>query len=154
MKKILIFSDTHGETDVVCDIISDNDVVDYIIHAGDTSRDAEEIHRMFPHIPIIFVKGNCDWFSDVPDDVVEIIEGKRIFVTHGHKYNVKNELLLSTLKNACKDCDLAVFGHTHKPYVEYATPCTLVNPGSLTYGDTYVVCVIEDGNISIDFKEV
>lgn len=154
MKKILIFSDTHGAIKKACDIIASTNDVDYIIHAGDISRDAEEIKECFENIPIIYVSGNCDWGSSPAEEtVVEIIEGKKIFVTHGHKYNVKNEIMLSSLKDGGDGCDLIVFGHTHKPYIEYGSPYTIVNPGSITYGGTYAVCKIENGNITVEILD-
>ena len=153
MKKILIFSDTHDMIRETLDVIEKTPGVNMIIHAGDNIRDAEEIERTFPNIPLVYVKGNNDWFSQVKTDARTVVDGVKIFITHGHDYGVKYEKTLATLKSAAEDADLVVFGHTHKPYLEYGK-VTLVNPGSITFGRTYAVCEINDKKVSVRIEEV
>ena len=45
MKKILIFSDTHGDINRCLDIIEKADSVSAIFHAGDYTGDAEDLSR-------------------------------------------------------------------------------------------------------------
>ena len=63
MKKILIFSDTHGDINRCLDIIEKADSVSAIFHAGDYTGDAEDLESIYPNIPIYYVKGNNDYFS-------------------------------------------------------------------------------------------
>ena len=55
MKKILIFSDTHGEINRCLDIIEKADSVSAIFHAGDYTGDAEDLESIYPNIPIYYV---------------------------------------------------------------------------------------------------
>ncbi|MCC8169513.1 MAG: metallophosphoesterase family protein, partial [Oscillospiraceae bacterium] len=69
MKRILIFSDTHGFTDDCINIINSSDRVSSVIHAGDCVRDAEDLEYVFPNIPIHYVKGNNDFYTSAPSEL-------------------------------------------------------------------------------------
>ena len=131
MKKILIFSDTHGDINRCLDIIEKADSVSAIFHAGDYTGDAEDLESIYPNIPIYYVKGNNDYFSKAPSHMLVTIDGVKIFITHGHEQNVKYEYEFMTLRKAAEkyDPDLIIFGHTHIPYTDYKGKATLLNPG-------------------------
>ena len=150
MKKIYIFSDTHKNINGCINILTNAGKIDAIIHAGDHADDAYDLHSIFPDIPMYSVRGNCDYFSNEPTDLTVIIDGIKIFITHGHGYNVKTTL--SELKAKGKEikADLVVFGHTHKSMVDTDGTVTIVNPGSAGYTDTYAVAKIENGSIRAD----
>ena len=63
------------------------------------------------------------------------LEGHRIFVTHGHYYGVAWDTreLVELAKE--KNCEVAMYGHTHRPDVQIAGPggVSVINPGSLQY---------------------
>ena len=86
MKRILIFSDTHGNIKRTTEIIN-NIPCDLIIHLGDLVRDAKELEKLFPHIPFEYVCGNNDYFGT---DYIKVVnfEGINIFCTHGHLYTL------------------------------------------------------------------
>ncbi len=150
MKKIYIFSDTHKNIDGCIDVISNAGKIDAIIHAGDHADDAYDLHSIFSDIPMYSVRGNCDYFSNEPNDLTVIIEGIKIFITHGHGYNVK--MTLSELKAKGKNinADLVVFGHTHRPMVDTDGTMTITNPGSAKSLGTYAVAKIENGSVRAD----
>lgn len=145
MKKILIFSDTHGYIDNCIRTINNTDIVSAVIHAGDCVRDAEDLASVFPNIPVYYVTGNNDWYSKAPAQITVEIGGKRIFVTHGHEYRVKYESDYHTLvrKGHEFDADLTVFGHTHIPYTAYDGSMTIINPGSVRFSRTYAAAEID-----------
>lgn len=149
MKKIYIFSDTHSNISDAVDVLERADRVDAIIHAGDYVNDANNISILFPNIPMYSVRGNGDYFSRGSDNLTITIDGVKIFITHGHRYNVKSEFSLRTLKAAGRDAGakLVVFGHTHSPIVDYDGDMTIVNPGSAGYNHQYAVVTIEDGKV-------
>ncbi len=149
MKKILVLSDTHRSVGAAADIIRSMPDISAILHAGDCTCDAEELRELFPKIPIYYVRGNNDWFSDAPDSLVIKIGGTTIFLTHGHNERVKHELTLSTLIKRGENCgaDLIVFGHTHKAYNDPSGKIAVLNPGSITYGGTYATAEIDGGRI-------
>ena len=146
--RILVFSDTHREIERCIKTIENIIGVDLILHAGDHLTDGWELFRAFPQIPIEYVKGNCDFKEGATELIIEA-EGKKIFLTHGHFYNVKSESDYNTLKEYAKEkgCDMAVFGHTHIPYNENFGDFSLLNPGSAKYNRTFGVIEIENGKI-------
>ena len=143
-----VFSDSHNDTECCKSVINRIAGVDMIVHAGDHSADAERLMAAFPHIPIKYVVGNCD-FGSAPRELVFEAEGKKIFLTHGHIYNVKNDLGYSTLLRRAGelDCCCAVFGHTHLGVCDIKGGITLLNPGSIRYGRTFGVIEIENGKL-------
>ena len=148
MKRILIFADTHGYINNCIKII-DKTMPDMIIHAGDIVRDAEDIMAIYPDIPLYCVRGNNDFSQRFPDSLTLVVDGKTIFVTHGHEYSVKYESSLSSLE--CKarkvNADLCIFGHTHTPYSDIRGSLTILNPGSSRFTGTYGICEIENGKM-------
>ena len=88
MKKILIFCDSHGDTNRCIDIIRSAGAVSAVIHAGDCTADAEDLSYIYPELPIYYVKGNNDFFSSAPSSMTVIIDGARIFISHGHEERV------------------------------------------------------------------
>lgn len=151
--RILVFSDTHGVTDSCIHIISKlkHAGIDLILHAGDYTRDAEDLSYIFPEIRIEYVRGNND-FTRTPSDLVIDAENHKIFLTHGHGYRVKSESDYATLAEKARSlgCDTAVFGHTHMPYLGKNDGITVLNPGSIRYGGTYAIIEIEDGVLKAD----
>ena len=146
--RILVFSDSHKDCKPCFDVINRIIGVDMILHAGDHSEDAKRISAQFPDIPVHFVAGNCD-FGDGAKELVIEAEGKKIFLTHGHLYNVKNELEYTTLYERARElgCDCAVFGHTHIGFCDVRRGITLLNPGSIRSVRTFGVIEIENGKL-------
>ena len=146
--RILIFSDSHRDVESCADVITRIVGVDMIFHAGDHASDAAQIAARFPHIPVRSVLGNCD-FSQAPKELVITAEDKKILLTHGHLYNVKNDYEYSSLMRRASElnCDCAVFGHTHEGLCDIKGGITLLNPGSIKYGKTFGVIEIEDGKL-------
>lgn len=146
--RILVFSDTHGYIDGCIQMINRIKDVDMVIHAGDVSADAEDIAAIFPNIDVRFVCGNCE-MSRAPGEIEIDADGKKIFVTHGHYYNVKYDYDYKTLVNHARaiGAELAVFGHTHKPVYDNLGDISILNPGSARYGGTCGVIETEDGRL-------
>ena len=145
MKRVLIFSDTHDYIEPCVRLMTQMKDVDAVIHAGDSARDAQDLKYAFPEIPVYYVRGNNDWFSDAPDKLSVTIGGKKILIVHGHIERVKYDLTLSELtrKGEAANADLVVFGHTHKPRTEYRGKMIILNPGSVRFSRTYAVAEIE-----------
>jgi putative phosphoesterase len=77
----------------------------------------------------------------------ETLGGKRFFFTHGHVYDVKYGLYRLDLAAREYQADIALFGHTHVPYEEYADGLYLFNPGSLGHGGTYGYVDVVGGGV-------
>ena len=131
--KVLVVSDTHGQSREIREVLKKTRPFDYLIHCGDTEGLEDQIMRDAA-CPCTIVRGNNDFFSDTKrEEIVEL--GKlRIFVTHGHHYGVSmgTEMLRDEAKD--RGCNVAMYGHTHRPQIDESNPELLIlNPGSITY---------------------
>ena len=151
--KILVISDTHGNIMNAVRLLESSGF-DYCIHLGDVVRDCEDLESIFPRQKFIFVKGNNDfWTRDAsfPDERTFTLGKKKFFICHGHKFNVKSSLALLKKTAHEKECDIALFGHTHKSFLEEGT-LTIMNPGSVgSYG---VITIDDDGSFEVCVKKV
>lgn len=157
--RILIVSDTHRKNDTyvsLCERYSP----DMVMHCGDIEG-SEYIISEAARCPVKMVAGNNDFFSDNPRDEEFNIGKYKIWLTHGHHYYVSmgNEILKDEAKS--RGIDIVVYGHTHKPVVEYEDGLYAINPGSLTYPrqegrrPSYVLMDIDDkGEVHFTLKYV
>jgi len=133
MKLYIVMSDTHGDIFTASEIIKMYPQADGVIHLGDHSRDARKLMALFPEMEFYIVPGNCDFDYDMPTDILLETEGKKLLLTHGHRYDVKSGLVRLENKAKNENADVVLFGHTHVPHVEYRSKALFVNPGSLSY---------------------
>lgn len=151
--KILVISDTHGQIMNAVKILKNNKY-DYCIHLGDVVRDCEDLESIFPRQKFIFVKGNNDFWtrdSSFPDERTFSLGEKKFFICHGHKFNVKSSLALLKSTAMKKECDVVLFGHTHKAYMENDA-LVVMNPGSnCSYGE---ITIDHEGNLEAEIKKV
>ena len=92
----------------------------------------------------ISVRGNCDWCCNVPDREEFTLCGKKIFITHGHIYGVKQGLSRITAYGHSINADIVLFGHTHQQIVTVDGSMLIMNPGSLGYNAEYGIIDIDD----------
>ncbi|MDD2540276.1 MAG: metallophosphoesterase [Desulfuromonadaceae bacterium] len=149
--KILVISDTHGNTNRAFIAHTLSEPVDAVIHLGDGSADADVLRAVLD-IPVINVAGNCDPGANAPREYVWECEGKRILLTHGDLYQVKFGLV--KLRQRAKDTgvDAVLFGHTHQSVLENQNGLLLVNPGSLSNAchlRSYAVLIITPEDITV-----
>ena len=101
---------------------------------------------------ILCVRGNCD--TEVDQMVLEFpilaeycilyVNGRMIFVTHGHNFNEKNLPML-------KKGDILLHGHTHVPVCREAEHYVYLNPGSVSIpkeGSWHGYMTLEDGRFT------
>ncbi len=157
--KILVVSDTHGYVDNLERVLAREKNVEMMIHCGDVEGDERYIRERTGYYPCCIVKGNNDYFSDLPKEVVFDIYKYKIMVTHGHTYGVSMSTVGLREEARKRGVQIVVFGHTHRPFLEEKNGITLLNPGSLTYPRQsgrvpgYLVLQInEDGNIKYEQK--
>jgi len=130
--KICVFSDTHGHISQIKDrLIHLDQEVDAFWFLGDYAKDGRALKKILKK-EIYIVKGNCDLHSQEPEDQILEVEGKRVLLTHGHRYNVKNTLTTIYLKAKSCKVDLVCFGHTHMAVNVKEDGIVLFNPGSPT----------------------
>ena len=148
--RILVVSDTHADVYNFEKVIRKHMDIDVIVHCGDGASDVLQMKELFPAKMFVSVKGNCDWCCDSPNIETVTLEGNKLFVTHGHIYDVKSSLLRISLAAKEADAKLVIFGHTHIPLDVYEDGVYFLNPGSLKgYKGSYaVVNLSEQGVLS------
>lgn len=135
--KILVLSDSHSALSFMRNCI---DAVnpDLILHLGDYFDDAEAMQEEYPRIPMYHVPGNCDRYRcppGQPEIMMPKVAGVLLYMTHGHRHNVKLTRGLLLRDARASGAAAALYGHTHE------AECTLeedglwvLNPGSCGYG--------------------
>lgn len=139
--KILIVSDSHGRSDRIYQA-ADLEKPDMIIHLGDLEDMKSSVEQRLgaPKIPCVFIKGNCDYRSQ--GDLMSVsdfhLKGHRFFCTHGHLYSVNYGIDTLVYAAEEKNCDIVLFGHTHRPFNEFVEgsfgrpKVHVLNPGSIS----------------------
>lgn len=151
--KILVLSDTHGDTNKAEEAIRANNEINLIIHLGDYFRDAQKLSNLFPDIPIEYIYGNSDFMIDnIPAEKMLEVCGKRIFLTHGHRYSVKWDYDRLYRKAEELKADMILFGHTHIPDIVKKDRFYLLNPGSTSdprddSDESYAIIEIEEDQV-------
>ena len=77
--KVLVISDTHGYEGDVLRILYKESKIDLLIHCGDVEGGQWKIQEM-AGCPCWFVKGNNDYFWDLPEDVLINIGNIKLYI--------------------------------------------------------------------------
>lgn len=126
--RIGVIADTHGLFDHA--IIRHFRGVDRIIHAGDIG-DRSVIRRLEAIAPVTAVSGNIDGYrrGRWPPERLVMLAGRRIAIRHviyeGGKITKEGQDFLDR-----EQPDICIFGHTHRPKIEWLGHLLLFNPGS------------------------
>ncbi|WP_019414162.1 metallophosphoesterase family protein [Paenisporosarcina sp. TG20] len=125
--RILVISDTHGETDLMDHVKQEVGPLDAVFHCGDSELDAHHASLQSCYV----VAGNCDWDSSFETEVFTEVNGVPIFMTHGHLLQVKSSLIPLTTRAQELGAAVILYGHTHLLGAELIDDALFVNPGSL-----------------------
>lgn len=130
--RVLIVSDTHRKNDNYLEVVRKEGPFQMVIHCGDVEGSEYTIYEA-AGCPVEMVMGNNDFFSNLPREKEFTLGKYKIWLTHGHNYYVymDNQVLKTEAK--ARGVDIVMYGHTHKPVVDYDGEIIAVNPGSLTY---------------------
>ena len=134
MMKILIVSDTHRRDENLRYVLEREAPFDMLIHLGDAGGSEYEIEKWVePGCRLEMVMGNNDFFSSLNREIELNLGTHRALLTHGHYYNVSLGVELLRSEAIDRGCDIAMYGHTHRPFLEIGDQVTILNPGSLSY---------------------
>jgi hypothetical protein len=118
--------------------------VSQILHAGDISV-PRVLAQLGEIAPVLAVRGNRDWFLNLPKQRILEVQGKRIGLVHGHgnwasylrdkaRFLLRGpqtfEFFMNRAMGLVEDVDVLVFGHNHEPMVKQVNGLLVVNPGS------------------------
>lgn len=131
MKTVTVISDTHGNRRALDKLATVFAESDYIIHLGDTSDDGVGLRTAYPDKTFL-VNGNCDFVKLGVNELTLQIEGVKIFATHGHLYSAKHthDRLVRRAKEL--DCNIVLYGHTHRADEREIDGVMVLNPGTLS----------------------
>ncbi len=182
--KILVVSDSHGKPWIFKSILYNfGEKADALFFCGDGMPDLvsileesvsdPELAECIPEV-LYFVHGNGDNSTiqlladkrialQVPREIEAVVSGKKIFMTHGHSYNVyfgtKDLIAAGKERNA----DLIFYGHTHLSSIQKKKisekEMIVLNPGSCSLPrggmpNSCALVTIAHGKIKADFYEI
>lgn len=164
MVRILVLSDSHRINCFVERAIAQTreeyGTFHKLIHLGDVGypQDIEALAGM----PCYIVRGNTDYESNLLEVNIIEVGGHRIFATHGHRYQVNFGLDMLRYAALENNCDIAMYGHTHVPFLEVnEDDVTILNPGSISCPrqegnkNTFMIVTVEDDDmVTYELKEL
>ena len=140
--KILICSDTHSDNESLDELVRRHPKMDLYLHAGDSESDEFSIR------PFLSVKGNCDYFSDLPyKRIIETPMGNLLIQHHPTPdYQIIKDYQVRFF----------VYGHTHMRRYEEIGSVLFLNPGSISFSrdnhpGSYIIMDISKEKYTIDF---
>ena len=133
-KKILVVSDNHRKLDHIYQLLEENPDISYFIHLGDSEGSEDAIRTHLPKgCESYFVQGNNDFFAYLPKEIEMRLGKERLFLTHGHLYGVGFDLQGLADEARARNCSMALFGHTHRPFSRMVNGVLCINPGSINF---------------------
>ena len=132
MKKYLLASDSHGRDKNLKTVIERNLPLSGFLFLGDGEGLEDRItDYVGDDCPLFMVRGNNDFSSELPRELVITLGKSRILLTHGNRLGVSYELNRLSYRAEELGCDTAFFGHTHVPERVNVGGVLLINPGSI-----------------------
>jgi uncharacterized protein len=117
-----VISDTHGLLrDEAVSMLKDCRL---IIHAGDVG-DPAILESLREIAPVKAVRGNVDrgpWSDDLPDTEVVDAGGLSLYIIH--------DFSALDLNPQASGFNAVIYGHSHRPSIEWQNGVLLLNPGS------------------------
>lgn len=149
---ILVLSDSHSSLQFMrlcMDTVKPNTV----IHLGDYFDDGVALKELYPGVSFLQVPGNCDRYRcppGQPEILVENLYGVRLYLTHGHKHQVKLTTGLLIKDARAAKVDVVLYGHTHSADCHREDDgLWVMNPGSCGYfGGSAGILEIRDGVVA------
>jgi len=158
--KIIVISDAHGRAERITKVVNKHLDSDYLFYLGDQVADLQDAKPDFnTDLNIVYVKGNCDFSKEDPEEGTVIVRGKKVFLTHGHRYSVKWSKNKLYYRSQEIGADIILFGHTHVRYVKREAEQLFFNPGSIALPrdnkpPSYGIIEIKDNEITYKHKRI
>ena len=113
--EILIFSDSHGNVHPMLRVIKEHPRATHVLFCGDGVKDLDDVEACFPHLILLGVRGNCDFFGcdAYPYERELTLGGLHILMMHGHTHGTKGGYGAAVAYAGREGFDLLFCGHTH-----------------------------------------
>ncbi len=149
--KILVLSDSHAGLSFMRWAIQAVKP-QAVIHLGDYHQDGQTMAEENPGISFYQVPGNCDLqrgFISDPEIRIEKICGIWLYLTHGHRHQVKMGLYRLLRDASAAKVQAVLYGHTHQADCHQEEGgLWVLNPGTCgIYGGTVGLLEVENGQI-------
>ena len=156
--RIGVMSDTHGDIELGLEATRQMGDVDLILHAGDTYADLLKISKQID-IEMVGVRGNIGHEDKGPAELVLELNGFRIFLVHGHHYDVKHSLMRLYYRAKELEIDIVVYGHTHLALHAMEDEILFLNPGSVgfprgKYKNSYAILDLSGKKATVEILEI
>lgn len=164
--KVLVISDIHGSSYYARKIeeIVEKENPEKIVLLGDLYYHGPRNELSQEYAPmevakilnslkdkLMVVRGNCDAEVDemisefkFEEHILTNINGKNIYFTHGHKYNIENI--------PYEDFDILIYGHIHQGFIQEKEGYLFANPGSISLpkgGTEHSYLILEENQITL-----
>ena len=164
--KVLVISDIHGSSYYARKIeeIVERENPEKIVLLGDLYYHGPRNELSQEYAPmevakilnslkdkLMVVRGNCDAEVDemisefkFEEHILTNINGKNIYFTHGHKYNIENI--------PYEDFDILIYGHIHQGFIQEKEGYLFANPGSISLpkgGTEHSYLILEENQITL-----
>ena len=156
--RVLIVSDTHGRHGGLDRALQEAGNIDMLIHLGDVEGGETYIDAVADREKHI-IRGNNDFFSELPREEEFYIGSHKVFITHGHAYYVSLDPEYIREEGKARGAEIVMFGHTHRPFFEDDNGIIVLNPGSLSFprqegrkGSYMILEMDEDGGLEFSQK--
>ncbi|WP_225046676.1 YfcE family phosphodiesterase [Lacticaseibacillus kribbianus] len=126
--KIVAVSDTHGDRQILLDILGFEPDAAAYFYVGDSEFAADD--AVFNTYRA--VRGNMDFDQGFPLSLTATIAGTTVFAAHGHRLGVNYQLDDLIAAAGAANADIALFGHTHQLGCEMHQGMLVLNPGSIS----------------------
>jgi uncharacterized protein len=142
--KILVVSDSHGNSVALARIMEREMPFEILVHCGDGVRDLARL-RIPPSVRVVGVTGNMDRAGVTDRESLETFEipGFKFLVTHGDRQRAHEDYMGLVDEARTRDADIVLFGHTHRQFLREGRP-SLFNPGAAQQG-FYGTVLVGDG---------
>jgi putative phosphoesterase len=134
--ELLVVADTHGAVAVLAAVLAwgKKRGIGALAFLGDGVDDLPTAaDRVGFHPPWKRVRGNGDGNHAVPFVDTMDFAGHRFFLCHGHLNGVQDGFVPIVSAARSVDAEVALFGHTHRPFWEEMSGILVLNPGSPVY---------------------
>lgn len=143
--KILLVSDSHGNSMALDELLKKYPNMDLYLHAGDLECDEQSIR------PFDCVRGNCDHFSQLPER--RIIPTPIGYLLMQHLPYLPQDIVKQY------NIKIFIYGHTHRRKFELINGIYYINPGSISFSRdgndlSYAIITITNESVDVCFKSL